>query len=118
MQTENDAKFREALVNMRYKACTPADVAFFWSCVSSGLPGRSHVNEKQFRDVSIITTLNSQKDEMNRLGCERFAAETKQSLMELYSIDTVPGDDLGEDGQKHNSFRGQRCGVKNGVIPH
>jgi PIF1-like helicase/Helitron helicase-like domain at N-terminus len=116
-QTAEDAKFREALANMRYKACTPADIAFLRSRVSSSLPGRSHVNEKQFRNVSIITTLNSQKDEINRLGSERFAAETKQTLVDFYSIDTVPMDDSEENGGKHNIFRGKRRAVKNGIIP-
>ena len=117
MQTVEDAKFREALANMRYKACTPADIAFLRSRVPSGLPGRSHVNEKQFRNVSIITNLNSQKDEINRLGCERFAAETKQSLVDFYSIDTVPIDDSEEDGDKRKIYRGRRRAVKNGIIP-
>jgi PIF1-like helicase len=117
MQTVEDAKFRKALMNMRYKACTPADIAFLRSRVSSGLPGRSHVNEKQFRNVSIITTLNSQKDEINRLGSVRFAAETKQPLVDFYSIDTVPMDDSEENGDKRNIFRGQRRAVKNGIIP-
>jgi len=38
-QSAEDAQFREALVNMRYKACTPADIAFLKSRVSSQLPG-------------------------------------------------------------------------------
>ncbi|KAF8809763.1 hypothetical protein BYT27DRAFT_7013375, partial [Phlegmacium glaucopus] len=117
MQTIDDGKFREALANMRYKACTPADIAFLRSRVSSELPGRSHVTEKQFRNVSIITTLNSQKDEINRLGCQRFAAETKQTLVDFYSIDTVPSNDPEEDGDKRNTYRGQRCAVKNSIIP-
>ena len=89
-QSEDDAKFHEALSNMRYKACTPADIAFLKSRVSSELPGHSNVKEKQFRNVSIITSLNSQKDEINRLGSERFASETNQPLTDFYSIDTVP----------------------------
>lgn len=112
-----DENFRKALANMRYKACTPADIAFLRSCVSSSLPGRSHVDEKQFRNVSVIATLNSQKDEINRLGSERFAAETKQPLVNFYSIDTVPMDDFEENRDKRNIFRGQRRAVKNGIIP-
>ena len=38
-QMEDDAKFCEALSNMRYKACTPADITFLKSQVSSELPG-------------------------------------------------------------------------------
>jgi hypothetical protein len=73
-QSADDAKFRMALSNMRYKACTAADIAFLKSRLFSMLPGRPNVNEKQFRSVSIITNLNSQKDEINRLGSQRFAA--------------------------------------------
>lgn len=64
-QSAKDAQFHEALANMRYKACTPADIAFLRTHISSELPGRSSVNEKCFRNVSIITNLNSQKDEIN-----------------------------------------------------
>ena len=75
-QSAEDGKFREALANMRYKACTPSDIAFLKTRISSELPGRASVNQKEFRNVSIITNLNSQKDEINRLGSIRFAAET------------------------------------------
>ena len=51
------------------------------------------MNEKQFRNVSIITTLNSQKDEINKLSSQRFAAETKQQLTDFFSVDTVPSKD-------------------------
>ncbi|KAF8235691.1 hypothetical protein L208DRAFT_1153254, partial [Tricholoma matsutake] len=84
-QSADNAKFREALANMRYKACTPANITFLRRacCVCPNM------NEKQFRNVSIITTLNSQKDVINRLGSQRFASKTKQELMHFYSIDTV-----------------------------
>ena len=98
-QSVEDAKFREALSNMRYKACTPADIAFLRTRISSEIPGRSNVNEKQFRNVSIITNLNSQKDEINRLGSQRFVTETGQDLMHFYSIDTVPSNESDEDHQ-------------------
>ena len=75
-QSAEDGKFREALANMRYKACTPSDIAFLKTRISSELPGRASVNQKEFRNVSIITNLNSQKDEINQLGSIRFAAET------------------------------------------
>jgi hypothetical protein len=76
-QSKDDAKFCEALSNMRYKACTLADIAFLKTQVSSKLPGLSNVKERHFRNVSIIISLNSQKDEINHLGSKRFALETK-----------------------------------------
>ena len=116
-QSANNAKFRTALSNMRYKACTPADIAFLKSQISSMLPGRPNVNEKQFRDVSIITNLNSQKDEINRLGTQRFAAETNQELHDFFSIDTIPS----KEPHKHHSWKGipagKLCSVKQGKIP-
>ena len=88
-QTSDDERLREALSNMRYKACTPDDVAFLRSRISSLIEGRPSVNEKQFRNVSVITTLNLPKDVINDLGSQRFAAETGQELINFYSEDTV-----------------------------
>ena len=95
-QTKEDAKLRKALENMRYKACTPDDIAFLNSRVTSDLPGRSSINEVKFRNVPIIMTLNSVKDEINRLRSLRFAAEMGQELVDFYSVDTVPSEDAAE----------------------
>ena len=118
-QSEDDAKFREALSNMRYnlKACTPADITFLKSRVSSELLGRSNVKEKQFRNVSIITALNSQKDEINRLGSERFASETKQPLTDFYSIDSVPTKDSDDTHEKRNKKTGKKRSIIHSIIP-
>ena len=96
-QTPNDERLREALSNMRYKACTPDDIAFLRSCISSPLEGRSSVNEKQFRNMSVITTLNLPKDVINDLGSKRFAAETGQVLTNFYAEDTVNSSDSQEN---------------------
>ena len=88
-QTPDDERLREALSNMRYKACTPDDIAFLRSRISSQIEGRPSVNEKEFRNVSVITTLNLPKDVINNLGSQRFAAETGQALTNFYSEDTV-----------------------------
>jgi hypothetical protein len=45
------------------------------------------LSDKEFRNVSIITALNAQKDRINELGSVRFAAETGQTLTDFYSID-------------------------------
>ena len=44
-QSAEDAQFREALTNMRYKAYTPSDIAFFKTRISSELPGCTSVNQ-------------------------------------------------------------------------
>ena len=92
-QTPDDARLREALSNMRYKACTPNDLAFLRSHISSDLEGRSSAKESQFRNVSIITTLNLPKNVINDLGSQKFAAETGQELIDFYSEDTVSSTD-------------------------
>jgi hypothetical protein len=86
-QTEEDKKLRTALENMRYKACTPADIAFLQTKISSPVSGESSVCDERFRDVPIITGLNVHKDEVNRLGSVRFAVETNQQLTHFYSDD-------------------------------
>ena len=40
-----------------------------------------------FRNVSIVTALNVQKDKINQLGSELFSAETGQVLTSFYSVD-------------------------------
>jgi hypothetical protein len=88
-QTKDDAALRHALSNMRYKDCTPDDIAFLRGRISSTAPNRPCVTQECFRDISIITGLNVHKDEINRIGCLRFAAETSQELTEFFSEDTV-----------------------------
>ncbi|KIM85526.1 hypothetical protein PILCRDRAFT_34075, partial [Piloderma croceum F 1598] len=58
-QTVEDAKLRTALENMRYAACTPEDIKRF---------EQPKLSTKEFRNVSIITALNAQKDRINELG--------------------------------------------------
>ena len=115
-QSVKDSQFREALTNMRYRACTPSDITFLKTLISSELPGRTSVNEKNFRNVSIITNLNSQKDEINRLGSLRFAAETGQALTHHFSIDGVTSKEAEED-QRKKYTAGRKRSVKHGLIP-
>jgi hypothetical protein len=86
-QTEEDAKLRLALENMRYKACTPQDITFLCSRIAGRGPNDPKLAQKRFRNVSIITAFNAQKDKINQLGSERFAAENNQTLTTFYSID-------------------------------
>jgi PIF1-like helicase len=87
-QSTEDTMMRTALKNLRYKACTPVDINFWRTKISSSLPDRSSICNKGFRDVSIITGTNLQKDEINRLGAICFARETGQDLVDFYSEDT------------------------------
>lgn len=55
----------DALSNMRYKACTSKDIAFLRTLVSSEADHRNSVSDINFRNVSIITSQNIHKDEIN-----------------------------------------------------
>ena len=86
--------------------------------MSSKLPGQSNVNEKQFRNVFIIVTLNGQKDEITNLRCHRFAAETKQQLINFYSIDRVPSKENDEThGEPQNKPWSKKHSIAHSVIP-
>ena len=87
-QSAEDTKLRAALENMRYKACTPEDITFLRTRISSDLPGRPSICQDQFRNVSIITGTNLHKDEINRLGAIQFAQETGQTLTDFFSDDS------------------------------
>ena len=87
-QGPEDTKLRTALENMRYKACTGEDINFLRTLISSSLPGRPSICSDDFRNVSIITGTNLQKDEINRVGALRFAQETNQRLVDFYSEDS------------------------------
>ena len=87
LQSPEDAKFRKALENMRYKACTQEDIAFLHTRTTGPGINKPKLAGKNFRNVSIITAWNSQKDRINELGSVRFAKETKQCLVDFYSLD-------------------------------
>jgi len=87
VQSPEDTKFRTALENMRYKACTPDDIAFLRTRIAGRAPGKPKLNKKEFKYVSVITHLNVHRDKINELGSHRFAAETGQKLHHFYSID-------------------------------
>jgi len=97
-QSTEDAQLRTALENMRYKACTSEDICFLRTRISSAVPGRASICDKDFRNVSIITGTNLHKDEINRLGSIRFAQETEQTLTKFFS----------EDSEKANPKEGDK----------
>jgi hypothetical protein len=86
-QSPEDAKLRTALENMRYKACTQEDITFLRSRIAGKGPNDPKLAQKRFRNVSIITARNAQKDRINQLGCKRFAEENGRELHSFYSID-------------------------------
>ena len=96
-QSDEDARLRTCLENMRYKACTPEDITFLRTRISSRLPGRTSICDGHFRDVAIITRTHLDKDEINRLGAERFAQETGQKLTDFFSNDSPRANPSGSE---------------------
>ena len=74
---------------MHYKACTPEDIRFLRTHISSNLHNRPSICDDNFWNVSIITAKNLHKDEINRLSAIQFAQETGQKLTKFYSEDSV-----------------------------
>ena len=86
-QTPRDAQLRTALVNMRYGKCTPDDIKFLRTLVAGRHPDQPKLAAKEFRNVAVICGRHTQKDQINIIGCERFAKDTGQKLVDFYSID-------------------------------
>ena len=101
-----DTKLRTALENMRYVACTPEDIDFLKTRVASQKDGHPNLTDARFRNVSIITALNAQKDKINAMGTMRFSNETGQELCDFYSIDLLNG--KSEARKKKRKGKGSR----------
>ena len=86
-----NTKLRTALENMQYAACTPEDIDFLKTCVASQKNGRPNLTDAHFRNVSIITAFNTQKDKINAMGTMCFSNKTGQELCDFYSIDLLNG---------------------------
>jgi hypothetical protein len=112
-QTEHDAKFRQALENMRYKACTDDDVRLLKAHVVGSRADRPNLSDPNFHDVSIITSYNAYRNTINRLGSRRFAQETNQTLVDFYSVDKW----CSANNKKGTSGRKRKYKAKNPHTP-
>ncbi|KAF9547537.1 hypothetical protein CPC08DRAFT_648754 [Agrocybe pediades] len=77
---------------MRYASCTADDVSFLRSLVAGNNDERPSITHPDFRNVSIITAWNVQKDKVNEIGCQRFAEDTGQELQHFFAIDKTDAD--------------------------
>lgn len=84
--TEEDKMFRRCLENMRYGKCTPMDIALLESRIAG--PNGPSLEDPRFKNVSIITPRNAQRDAWNAAGVVRFAKESGQQLHRFHCIDT------------------------------
>jgi hypothetical protein len=98
-----DDMLRSALENLRYKDCKSADIQFLQSRISSFKMGKVSICDARFNNVAIITAKNVQKDEINRLGCIKFATQTKQTLTHFFSEDMLKTAD--DDGCKQRFWK-------------
>ena len=92
--SEDDKRFRTALTNMRYAACTEDDLEFLKTLHADRSQKNKSLSSPDFRNVSVITSLNTQKDQINDSASIRFARETGQELTHFYSIDKLGNADL------------------------
>ncbi|KAH9899678.1 hypothetical protein C8Q73DRAFT_638274 [Cubamyces lactineus] len=81
-----DQRFRLALTNLRYKACTDDDRALLRSRVIS-FDAHSTCSLPVLTNISVITARNSHRDAINELGVEAFARLHGRELVSFYSID-------------------------------
>ncbi|KAJ7939660.1 hypothetical protein B0H13DRAFT_2226257 [Mycena leptocephala] len=72
--------------NMRQTANTPEDEKFRTALANMRCSGHPTFQDANFRNVSLITALNSQKDKINEMGCIKFSAETNQELAHFYLL--------------------------------
>ena len=92
--SEDDIKFRAALSNMRYAACTNDDLEFLKTLHVNRNNSNKSLTDPNFRNVSIITSLNTQKDQINELCSIRFARDTGQQLTHFFSVDCLGNTEL------------------------
>jgi hypothetical protein len=116
-QTEDDSRLRTCLENMRYAACTLEDIAFLRTRIAGKGVGSPDLGDVPFRNVSIITARNNQKDAMNDEGAKRFAADYGLQLEHFYSIDARAGssDDIRTKRRRRRRTKGTADTLSSGL---
>ncbi|KAF8581045.1 hypothetical protein K439DRAFT_1355171 [Ramaria rubella] len=90
-QSPEDGKLQRAMQNMRYKACTAADISLLKTLVA------------RFHNISVIVGPNAHRDKYNMLGSDQYANDTKQPLHHFYSMDTLGSPKMNEDNKRKTS---------------
>ncbi|KAF8816688.1 hypothetical protein BYT27DRAFT_7076730, partial [Phlegmacium glaucopus] len=74
------------LINYMHLSHTPTvDLAFLKTLIVNRHDKK--LTDPELRDVSVITSLNTQEDQINDLGSAQFSQDTRQKLTHFYSID-------------------------------
>jgi hypothetical protein len=81
-----DKVFCVALENMRFACCTESDIELLRTCVATSNTGQL-LDDPNFRNVSIITAHNQDRDTVNDAGCVLFAQDNDLQLSHFYSCD-------------------------------
>ena len=110
-QTEDDAKLRTALINMRYAACSQDDIEFLRSRIAGRGSLSPKLNDPRFRHVSIITARNNQRDRINEEGSQRFADDHGLELSHFYSLDELASSNL--PGRRRRKKVRRKPGISN-----
>lgn len=97
--TPEDNALRICLENMRYKSCTQDDLNFLRTLIPSCNPAMS-LSDPKWRDVSVITSWNTHKDQINEMHAKRFAHENKVPLTYFYSVDKQGRQGTGGKGSR------------------
>ncbi|KAI0686399.1 hypothetical protein C8T65DRAFT_591196 [Cerioporus squamosus] len=85
--SQEDAKFRTALENMRFGRCTKDDVALLLTRVHDPVKGGSELHTDRFREVPIITAYNAYRDAINADRVREYARARNVPLFSFYSHD-------------------------------
>jgi hypothetical protein len=80
---------------MRYKAYISCDIEFLRFRVAEKEPNDLKLMQQRFRNVSVITARNAQRDRLNEQGTEWFAVENGHTLTTFYSINRLKDPDDG-----------------------
>ena len=83
-----DVRFRTALENMRYGACTTQDIDVLTSRIRGPQRPMNCKESKRFQTVSIITARNAYRDSVNYIRVKEFASVHGKPLTVFHSIDS------------------------------
>ncbi|KAF8581504.1 hypothetical protein K439DRAFT_1647894 [Ramaria rubella] len=97
-QSTEDGKLRRALQNMRYKACTNADISFLRTLVGGRPANKVKLNQARFCNISVIVGPNAHRDKYN-MGSDCYANDINQPLHHFYSMDTLASNILSPELQ-------------------
>ena len=87
-QSEEDAKFRKLLVNLRVKSCDRDDLELLHSRIPRDGHPDIDLMHPDFVHASMITCRNSDRDYLNEVGIARYARERNVKLHTFFAMDT------------------------------